>query len=371
MKIIRYSSICLVVILLAVLLFKDMFAQLPFVFKDPIKLYFSSEVDKKLDAKWSKILKLEKEIEDLDLFKVTRFKNGAEHFTKNFKISQNKISIEIDESLKLKLKDNSYKINWADHNAPLEVFNGIREFDHLNFEVIPELKGNLNKLDLFDIIHSNKLPLFKISEISRLRLLKGVDENDLENAIIEVRHLAKLISTLDNAVLTLTALVILKNENSFRDKNRDLFKNIKIERISQDKLSDASEFFQNIRSISDIRLSDEWFKKTTELKVGSCYGLNFASGIALLGKQYFEKIIPNNYNRLKLALIEKKNICANSTKINFIIQDKSFALDNKRLLKFAGLTDKFLDSFFYNEKTLSRNKMLKESVFFANIVHLE
>jgi uncharacterized protein YqcC (DUF446 family) len=144
--------------------------------------------------------------------------------------------------------------------------NELHHYDHWNPEenspVYPEGKKYQT--------YSFPVPTYKdLVSWAKLRLLYGKETKDIQNAFKDVRQLTRLIWTNDYLVSTSVASDLLNVEHEFHDtllpEEEGEWK-----LIPEDDLMRAKRHFYALNSATDLRLSDEVFKKFTENAIGVC-----------------------------------------------------------------------------------------------------
>lgn len=111
--------------------------------------------------------------------------------------------------------------------------------------------------------YSYPIPTYKDLMIwAKLRLLYGREMGELASALLEVRHLTRLIFTNDYYVSTMVAIRMLKFENEIHEGKGEV--------IPEDVVVRAKRYFRSLPGLVDLRLTDATFTIMTNTRVGLC-----------------------------------------------------------------------------------------------------
>ena len=214
------------------------------------------------------------------------------------------LPLELSEYLKSNSDINALKIDWSKWNLDFSFFNHIHQYDYWSYDNELPFVKNATNLNINNIPEVN---YFELIEWSKLRILNGRDNQDLDQAIKDVTHLAKLVMSNENAVSSMAAISLLSIASKVI-KNPES----ESETISLEHLKIAKRFFWANESFTDLRLTPESFTLFSETPVGLCSRINDTLMSTISYRQMLGVDLKMNFDRLN-ALIEKtENICRSS-----------------------------------------------------------
>ena len=136
---------------------------------------------------------------------------------------------------------------------------------------------------------------------SKLRYLHGKQTDQVRDALIEVRHLMRLIYTNDTMISNIVVLELLKIENQFEEiitpKEIGDWKFIPHEHIMR-----AKRYFYSLPAAVDIRLPDETFDKMIKTNVGLCPMLFEGMMVYLTLRDLLKDELVYGFNRMNEAI---------------------------------------------------------------------
>lgn len=132
---------------------------------------------------------------------------------------------------------------------------------------------------------------------AKLRYLYGKENDDVQNALKEVRHLMRLIWTNDYMISSQVVIEMLKIENQFEEilTPKEI---LDWKFIPHDHLMRAKRHFYSLPSVVDIRLPDETFDKMTNSSMGVCMMLLEGSMSYLIMREFLENELKYSYKRM-------------------------------------------------------------------------
>lgn len=148
----------------------------------------------------------------LDLFAPSeKTSNAYEHLKNTLSTGSDVLKLRTPIELSEKLKTPQKKINWDDYKNLFAFLHGIEKFDYIEDPI--ESTTNLNAWESTLIKGYLDIP-----QVLHLRLLKGLDQGEFDQAVREVHHFLKLIVSIDSRLYPLLAGVTFKQENDLRDQ---------------------------------------------------------------------------------------------------------------------------------------------------------
>ncbi|MFP5386237.1 MAG: hypothetical protein ACLGHN_09170 [Bacteriovoracia bacterium] len=136
---------------------------------------------------------------------------------------------------------------------------------------------------------------------SKLRYLYGKQTGKVRDALIEVRHLMRLIYTNDTIISSMVVLDLLKIENQFEEiltpKEIEDWKF-----VPHDHIMRAKRHFYSLPAAIDIRLPDETFEKMIKTTVGLCPMLAEGMMVYLTMRDLLKDELKYGFNRMDEAV---------------------------------------------------------------------
>ncbi|MBX2994147.1 MAG: hypothetical protein KF681_04980 [Bdellovibrionaceae bacterium] len=186
--------------------------------------------------------------------------------------------------------------DWKQLNLDFSWFTSLHRFDHWSFD-----QGG----PLYDQGQDYKIMTMPQPEYadlvawSKLRLLKGRDDKDLENAFKDVRQLAKLTMTNESLIATMIAIAMLKQETGFYAAlSEEARKGLNWHPIAEEDLEAARRYFWAQPAFLDLRLSDQAFRQYAVLEPGLCQRVYETLASALAFRRLAIRYMSDAYKRL-------------------------------------------------------------------------
>lgn len=188
------------------------------------------------------------------------------------------------------------KINWNNYDLDFQWMQVLKKFDHWSFDLASPYKQNSNYTP-----YSTSRPDFQeLVTWGQLRLLKGRDNHDLQQALNEVRQLARLLYSTESKAGVNASIDLLRSEtqvvkktllddNSFKD-----WPFISIELLDKSKL-----LFQSRTLLLDPRISESLFHRFSQFTVGRCFHIFQSLHTHMILRQYFSEKYSPSIDRMK------------------------------------------------------------------------
>ncbi len=216
------------------------------------------------------------------------------------------LPLELSEYLKSVNDINELKIDWSKWNLDFSFFNTIHQYDFWSYDQeLPFIK-NATSIKFEDI---PEVYYFELIEWSKLRIINGRDNQNLDQAIKDITHLAKLVMSNENSVSSMAAIAIL-NIASKINKNPEMKDGEEI--ISLEHLQTAKKFFWANESFTDLRLSPESFALFSENPVGLCSRINDTLLTTIGYRQWLGVELKLNFERLTNLVKKTEKLCRQS-----------------------------------------------------------
>lgn len=211
---------------------------------------------------------------------------------------------EVLELLSSKSDFNELTIDWEKFNLDFSFFQNIHQYDFWSYDTEEPFPKNLTNLKMEDI---PQVDYFELINWSKLRVLHGRDHNELDQAIKDISHLAKLIMSNDNSMSNMAAIAVLKVAAKTIQNPEMTSKTIPIEHLEV-----AKRFFWAQESFLDLRLTPNAFGLFSETPVGLCSRINDTISSVISYRRLLDKELSTNLERLGNLITKTASTCRSS-----------------------------------------------------------
>jgi hypothetical protein len=217
-----------------------------------------------------------------------------------------RLSDEIKKKLLTAKKVAELNVDWKKINLDFSWFAKLHEYDHWNFDNSGPLYGK----DKDYIISLAPIPDYvELTNWAELRLLKGRDDHDLATAFKDVEHLARLVFSNESLVSSMTTIALLGKIRRTYDSLDEKLKKGLPEPITRDFHQRAKRYFYAQGAFTDLRLSDETYKKLSIFPAAICQRINSAIESYIGLRNLMMSDFKTSFERINQLIAQTSPIC--------------------------------------------------------------
>lgn len=208
---------------------------------------------------------------------------------------------ELSELLRSKSDFNELTLDWTKWNLDFSFFQNSHQYDYWAYDNESPFTKNETNFKIDDI------PQIEYSELiawSKLRLIYGRDHNDLDQAIKDVTHLAKLVMSNENSSSSMASIALMNLAAKVMKTPEILTETIPVEHLTL-----AKRFFWANENFTDLRLSPKTFELFSESSVGLCSRINDALMANISYREFLGAELKQNFDRLNTLVKKTENKC--------------------------------------------------------------
>lgn len=192
-------------------------------------------------------------------------------------VEQNK-QLELPEHLSSKpeIYKEALELQWDDVNT--EWMQKLQDYDHLLITQRPKNREQLSQNPYTLPLNLDVGPLSRYSDWFRLRILKGLSDNDMDSAVTEARQLAYLLLNSESLLHSLVGIAMLNWENEahayWQSKNKvpENWQPMDPEHVAQAKRVYTASGSFALLGITPPETMEQVFGNP-DVKIGMCQGL--------------------------------------------------------------------------------------------------